>query len=122
MAVQRPQDWVRCFEEYVNRGDMDKLMSLYENSARVVPLHSKDSAGIDGVRQMLTGLIASGTRLHGEVTRTTIVDDVAVIYSDWVQSSRTGNTPESRHKAIEVLRQQPDGSWKLIVGDPDGRT
>lgn len=23
--------------------------------------------------------------------------------------------------AIEVLRRQSDGSWKLIVGDPNGR-
>ena len=122
MAAQRPQDWVRFFQEYVNNGDIEKVLSLYEDSARVVPLHSKDSSGIDGVRQMLTGLIASGTQLRGEVTRTTIVDDVAVIYSDWVQTTKTGNTPEARHKAIEVLRQQPDGSWKLIVGDPDGRT
>jgi hypothetical protein len=26
-----------------------------------------------------------------------------------------------RHQAIEVLRCQPDGTWKLIVGDPTGR-
>jgi hypothetical protein len=25
------------------------------------------------------------------------------------------------HWAIEVLRRQPDGTWKLIVGDPNGR-
>jgi ketosteroid isomerase-like protein len=30
-------------------------------------------------------------------------------------------TIEIRYKAIEVLRRQPDGAWKLIVGDPDGR-
>jgi hypothetical protein len=26
-----------------------------------------------------------------------------------------------RSKAIELLRRQPDGTWKLIVGDPNGR-
>jgi hypothetical protein len=26
-----------------------------------------------------------------------------------------------RHKAIEVLHRQPDGTWQLIVGDPNGR-
>jgi hypothetical protein len=24
-------------------------------------------------------------------------------------------------RAIEVLRRQPDGTWLLLVGDPDGR-
>jgi hypothetical protein len=30
-------------------------------------------------------------------------------------------TIEVDFKAIEVLRRQPDGVWKLIVGDPSGR-
>ena len=30
-------------------------------------------------------------------------------------------TIDVRYNAIEVLRQQPDGCWKLIVGDPNGR-
>jgi hypothetical protein len=33
----------------------------------------------------------------------------------------SGNTVEVRHKAIEVLRRQPDGTWKLIIGDPNAR-
>ena len=24
-------------------------------------------------------------------------------------------------RAIEIVRRQPDGTWKLIVGDPHGR-
>src|SRR5262245_40073630 len=27
----------------------------------------------------------------------------------------------NRNKAIEIVRRQPDGTWKLLVGDPDGR-
>jgi hypothetical protein len=33
----------------------------------------------------------------------------------------SGKTVAIRYKAIEVLRRQPDGTWKLIVGDPNGR-
>ena len=33
----------------------------------------------------------------------------------------SGKTVAIRHKAVEVLRCQPDGTWKLIVGDPTGR-
>ena len=33
----------------------------------------------------------------------------------------SGNTVAVRNKAVEFLRRQPDASWKLIVGDPNGR-
>jgi uncharacterized protein YlzI (FlbEa/FlbD family) len=33
----------------------------------------------------------------------------------------SGKTVAIRHKTIEVLRCQPEGTWKLIVGDPNGR-
>jgi hypothetical protein len=28
---------------------------------------------------------------------------------------------QSAFKTIEVLRRQPDGTWKLIIGDPNAR-
>lgn len=33
----------------------------------------------------------------------------------------SGKTVEIDQKAIEVLRRQPDGTWRLIVGDSNGR-
>jgi hypothetical protein len=30
-------------------------------------------------------------------------------------------TIDVRYNAIEVLRRQPEGCWKLIVGAPSGR-
>ncbi len=33
----------------------------------------------------------------------------------------SGRTVAIHSKAIEVLRRQPDGTWRLIVGDPNGR-
>jgi ketosteroid isomerase-like protein len=38
-----------------------------------------------------------------------------------MMSDGSGKTVAVHHKAIEVLRRQPDGAWKLIVGDPNGR-
>ena len=56
---------------------------------------------------------------HGAYT----VDDVALLYTDFQGDAvdASGKTIEARYKAIEVLRRQPDGAWKLIVGDPNGR-
>jgi ketosteroid isomerase-like protein len=47
----------------------------------------------------------------------------ALLYTDFqgTAADPSGKTIEVRYKAIEVLRRQPDGGWKLIVGDPNGR-
>jgi hypothetical protein len=48
---------------------------------------------------------------------------VALLYTDWVVRAvdPSGKADEALHRAIEVLRRQPDRTWKLIVGDPNGR-
>ena len=51
------------------------------------------------------------------------VDDITLLYTDFQGSAvdASEKTIEDAFKAIEVLRRRPDGVWKLIVGDPNGR-
>ena len=46
-----------------------------------------------------------------------------MLYTDFQGTTMDASekTIDVRYNAIEVLRQQPDGCWKLIVGDPNGR-
>jgi hypothetical protein len=63
------------------------------------------------------------TRLQSRVIKAITVDDIAQLYTDFQGTAvdPTGKTIDVLYKAIEVLRRQPDGAWKLIVGDPNGR-
>ena len=72
---------------------------------------------------MLTRMIRLKTKLQSQVIRAISVDDVAVLYTDFQGTTMdvSEKTIDVRYNAIEVLRQQPDGCWKLIVGDPNGR-
>jgi ketosteroid isomerase-like protein len=110
------------FEHYINAGDLASAVELYELSARVTPPASETPVEIDGIREMLTRLIGRRAQFKSTVARTVAAGDVAVLYTDWEISmngaSEDGAPP---HKAIEVLRRQTDGTWKLIVGDPEGR-
>jgi hypothetical protein len=52
------------------------------------------------------------------------VGDIAQLYTDFDGTTvdASGKTVATQqHKAIEVLRRQPEGDWKLIIGDPYGR-
>jgi ketosteroid isomerase-like protein len=79
--------------------------------------------GRDRIRDVLAGLIGANTRLHSQVIKAVTVGEVALLYTDFQGTTveTSGTTVAIRHKAIEVLRRQPDRTWKLIVGDPNGR-
>ena len=68
--------------------------------------------GRDRIRDVLTRMIRSKTKLQSRVIKAISANDVAVLYTDF-----QGTTMD----AIEVLRREPDGCWNLIIGDPNGR-
>jgi ketosteroid isomerase-like protein len=115
MAPDKPEDWPRLFAQHVNAGDLESALALYDPDASFVTPSGGAVAGVDGVRQALAGLNSMRARLHGRVVRVITAGDVALLYTDWE------NTAGEAHKAIELLRRQPDGTWKLIVGDPRAR-
>jgi ketosteroid isomerase-like protein len=68
-------------------------------------------------------MIRSKTKLQSRVIKAISVDDIAVLYTDLQGTTMDASekTIDVHYNATEVLRQQPDGCWKLIVGDPNGR-
>lgn len=111
------------FEQYFNAGDLDAVMTLYEKEARFVSQSGETLVGCDAIRKVLGALIDAKTQLHSRVLRAVSVGDIAHLYTDFegttIDSSR--KTVPVRSKAIEVLRRQPEGDWKLIMGDPNAR-
>jgi ketosteroid isomerase-like protein len=57
------------------------------------------------------------------VVRAVAVGDIAILYTDFTGQRRdaVGRPTPMSSRAIEVLRREPDGGWRLIVGDPNGR-
>ena len=123
ISPHKPEDWPRQFVEHFNAGDLDAVMSLYEPEARFVTRSGETLVGRDAIRKVLGGLIEAKTQFQSRVVRTAIVGDIAQLYTDFegTRVDDAGKTIPVRNKAIEVLRRQPDGSWKLIMGDPNGR-
>jgi uncharacterized protein (TIGR02246 family) len=123
ISPHKPEDWSRQFVEHFNAGDLDAVMSLYEPEARFVTGSGETLVGRDAIRKVLGDLIEAKTQFQSRVVRTAIVGDIAQLYTDFegTRVDDAGKTIPVRNKAIEVLRRQPDGSWKLIMGDPNGR-
>jgi uncharacterized protein (TIGR02246 family) len=118
-----PQDWPRIFTERINAGDLDGAAALYEPDARFVTPAGETLVGREQMRRVLAGLIDAKTRMQSRVVQAVAAGDVAILYTDFHRTAveASGKRVESHQKAIEVLRRQPDGTWRLIVGDPNGR-
>ena len=121
--VNRPEDWPRQFEEQLNAGDLDGVMALYEKEARFATRTGETLIGRDAIRKELGGLIEAKTQFQSRVVKATIIGEMAQLYTDFEGTTEddSGNTVPLHAKAIEVLRRQSDGNWKLIVGDLNGR-
>jgi uncharacterized protein (TIGR02246 family) len=123
MLPDTPEDWPRVFEQYLNAGDLDAVMTLYEPEARFVTKSGETLIGRDRIRKVVGGMIEAKARLHGRVVQAIAIGDIAQLYTDFegTMNDDSGRTVAIHSKAIEVLRRQPDGTWRLIVGDPNGR-
>ncbi len=123
MVPQKPKDWPRVFEQHLNAGDLDAVMELYEPDARFVARSGETLVGHDAIRQVLGGMIAAKTHFRSQVIRAVTVGDISQLYTDFEGTAvdGSGKSVAVGNKAIEVLRRHPDGTRKLIVGDPNER-
>ncbi len=73
--------------------------------------------------RLLGGMIDAKTQMHSRVVKALTVGGIAQLYTDFEGTTvdASGKTIAIHHKAIEVLRRQPAGDWKLIMRDPNGR-
>lgn len=129
---RRAEDWPRAFVERVNAGDLNGAAGLYADEARFVAPSGGTLVGREAIRPVLAELIRQSARLSCRVVRAVTVGavagdgaagDIAVLYTDFTGERRDakGVVVPFDSCAIEVLRCEADGGWRLIVGDPQGR-
>ena len=124
MAANTPEACDRLFGEYTNAGDLDRLVGLYEPDASLVQHDGTPATGAAAIRESLAGLLAMKPRIQMNVTRVVRAGaDLAVLYNDWslVAEGPDGNVLPMTGKAMEIVRRQPDGSWRFAVDDPFAR-
>jgi uncharacterized protein (TIGR02246 family) len=122
-SSDEPEAWPGLFTERLNAGGLDGVVALYEPDACFVTQSGETLVGRDRIRPVLAGMIDAQAHLHSQVVQTVTVGDIAVLYTDFQGTTveASGKKVEIHSKAVEVLRRQSDGAWRLIVGDPNGR-
>ncbi len=117
MAVAHtPEDCDRLFSEALNNGDLEGIMSLYEEGAAFMEEGGEVARGKAAIREIVRGFCALKLDFTIECT-VTQNGGIALLNSPWTLS---GTDPDGRAvsmsgKGTEVVRRQADGSWKYII-------
>ena len=117
MSEFQPAETSRLFERYFADGDLDGLMSLYEEDA-VFPTPHGTSTEHDEIRATLRAYLDSGAKLEFGDSLVFSSGNLALIHTPWTMRRPDGSTPGGA--TAEVVRRQSDGAWKYGIDNPDG--
>jgi uncharacterized protein (TIGR02246 family) len=123
MPARTPEECDALFARYVNAGDVDAVVALYEPGASLVQQDRGTASGHGAIREALAGFAEMQPTLRMNVKQVVRAgEDLAVLYNDWTMSAKGPDGPqELAGKAIEIVRRQPDGTWRFAVDDPWAR-
>lgn len=123
MPAQKAEEVDALFEKYVNEGNLDALVGLYESDATLCIPPGQVAVGTDAVRAALKPMFDAGFRVKCNVTQTLTAGDIAATYNDWTGTAKgpDGKEMSFSGKAIEICHRQPDGTWLFAIDDPYAR-
>ena len=124
MPARTPEECDHLFGEYINSGDLDRLLKLYDPACSLVQRDGNVATGHAAIREVLGRLVAMQPKFSSKVVKVVKAgDNLAMVYSDWTMSAPGPDGPpiERGGKAIEVIRRQRDGTWLFVLDDPYGR-
>lgn len=113
-----PQELHQALVATFNAGDIDALVSLYENESALVPEPGRAVNGKQKVRDALKGFLAIKGKIQIDTVYVVQAGDVALTRSSW--SIRDGEDVKVAKEGTEILRRQPNGNWLFLIDHPYG--
>jgi ketosteroid isomerase-like protein len=116
-----PEGMFAEFAAAVNGGDIDAVLALYEPGAGLVTL-TGEVVSAEGLRQAFEAATRAKAVISGTPVRTIIVTDIALLFVRyaWAIPMPDGSTTEIGGLSTDVLRRQGDGTWLMVIDNPQG--
>lgn len=122
MPAHTPADVDRIFAAALSAGDLEAAVACYEADAVYVPASGDEYRGHARIREALAALIAERPTLDCWEVDCVENGELALLRARWTYTGTgaDGEPFEAHGRSIEVVRRQPDGSWKFTLDLPDG--
>ena len=120
MALTEPQQHHKAYETAFNAGDADAIMALFEDGG--IQAAGDAQRGGEEFKARLKDQFDRGASVVVNTTRVLQANGIALTHSAWELKTQgdDGNPLRLKGTGAEVLRQQDNGNWLLVVDDATG--
>lgn len=120
--MMTPKELLSSYVEKFNLRNVSSLMNMYEPDACFVVQPTQIVTGIENIRQNLQSFIDMNGNLETKVTGVIQTSNLALVNTEW---SFKGTGPDGKPinvagRAVDLLRQQQDGTWRILIDNPWG--
>ena len=122
MDPTTPELTHELFVKYFNEANVDALLALYEPVAVLFPAGTAPASGHSEIREALKGFLARQGHMRLTVDRVLQADNIALLFSSWTLEgwAPDGTPHNTAGQTTDIVRRQPDGSWLLLIDNPQG--
>jgi ketosteroid isomerase-like protein len=110
---KRAEDAHATLAAAFNTGDVATVMSMYDVSGFIVPEPGKPVSGAEKFEEAIKGILSIKGKMEIKTVYCLQTGDIAVGRSEW--SITDGDEVKISAKGIEVMIQQNDGTWKIVI-------
>jgi ketosteroid isomerase-like protein len=117
-----PEDLLKSQVEEFNKGNIDFLVTLYENDICLANQPGQVVKDKELIRKTFRDFINKGIKLDARAKRAYYADNLALLITEWSLNSREpdGTPIHHRGNGIIVFRRQYDDTWLMVIENPWG--
>ena len=118
-----PADVHPIYMKAFNAGDIEAAVACYESDGCFVSASGRIARGATELREVYRITFAHRPTFQVDVRKVLPAgDDLALIIGEWTSRAQTssGETKVWSGTYTDIVRRQPDGSWKLVLDNSHG--
>jgi uncharacterized protein (TIGR02246 family) len=121
-AAYSPEAVHHQWRAAMNAGRLDDAVALYESDAVLATAPGEFAHGQAAIRSALAGFLALKPRFEMDVRVAASTSDVAVLATRWTMhgTAPDGSPVDMAGTTADVVRRQPDNTWRAAVDAPFG--
>jgi uncharacterized protein (TIGR02246 family) len=110
---KRAEDAHATLAAAFNTGNVTTVLSMYDFNGIIVPEPGKPVSGKEKFEEAIKAILSIKGKMEIKTVYCLQTGNLAVGRSEW--SITDGNEVKVNAKGIEVMRQQTDGTWKIVI-------
>jgi uncharacterized protein (TIGR02246 family) len=122
MSQHGPEQVIEQFAGKLNKRDVEGALALYDDDAAFAPQPGQVVRGKDAIRGAIEAFAALDPRLSGEIEKTVVAGDLALVQNRWSLEGKAQDGSPVRMSGVsaDVMRKGTDGAWRIAIDDPWG--